>query len=151
MEDPLAIYSIVSADGARHKVKRVVMSQNADLALVETDAAGTPWLDLGGEDGLEGQKVVLLNNGPIRAASFGEVDGHRTSLLTDGNTIERDVIQIKARVHPGDSGSPLLDSRGRVVGIVFAYDYSRSDVRFAIPVSKAKELIEAYTTETKSG
>lgn len=148
MEDPLARYWIVAADGTRHRVERVVMSRDADLALVETEARNTPWLALSQENvDAMGQPVVMVNSGPIRPASFGEVGGRKPMLLTDGNTIERDVIQIDAQVRPGDSGSPLLDSRGQVIGVIFAYDYSKPDVGFAVPVSKAKDLLEAYARE----
>jgi S1-C subfamily serine protease len=63
---------------------------------------------------------------------------------TDTGSALEDVIQTDAAINPGNSGGPLVDARGRVIGIntAIADPGSAQNVGFAIPISNAKVVIE---------
>ena len=79
----------------------------------------------------------------------GVVEGLNKTVLADGeNTSSQevsDVIQTSAQLYPGDSGGPLFDLSGKVVGINFAISESRSNSSFSIPINDAKSVIAKGT------
>jgi S1-C subfamily serine protease len=56
------------------------------------------------------------------------------------------VIRLTAKVQPGNSGGPLLDARGRVVGVVFAIEIA-TDLALAIPVATLRDLVAGHDLE----
>ena len=65
------------------------------------------------------------------------------------NTVTREIYVIQARVRPGNSGGPLVDLQGRVVGIVFATSASQPDQAYALTDNEvADDLQKAQTTKT---
>jgi S1-C subfamily serine protease len=69
----------------------------------------------------------------------------RTIQVADGPMIRtyRDVFQISAAINAGNSGGPLLDLQGRVIGINTAGAQGADNIGFAIPIDQAKALIDA--------
>ncbi|MEM6485201.1 MAG: trypsin-like peptidase domain-containing protein [Pseudomonadota bacterium] len=93
-----------------------------------------------------GEPVLVLGN------PFGLGVTASTGIVSAlGKAIGRDQrLQIDAAVNPGNSGGPLLDSRGMVIGIVNARAALGSGVAFAVPMARLIDLIESGKDATRS-
>ncbi|MFH1461194.1 MAG: trypsin-like peptidase domain-containing protein, partial [Patescibacteria group bacterium] len=112
-----------------------------------------PVVKLGDSDKLQsGQTVVAIGNalGEFRnTVSVGVVSGlGRTITASGGGLVEtiEDVIQTDAAINKGNSGGPLLNLKGEVMGINTATVLDAQSIGFAIPVNKAKKDIEQIKT-----
>jgi len=108
-----------------------------------------PTLSLGDSDQLEiGQTVIAIGNalGEFRnTVSIGVVSGlGRRITASGGDFIEtlEDIIQTDAAINRGNSGGPLLNLKGEVIGINTAVALEAQNIGFAIPINKAKRDIE---------
>jgi S1-C subfamily serine protease len=95
-----------------------------------------------------GQKVLAIGNpfGLDHTLTSGIISGLNRQLATGVNNL-RNVIQTDAAINPGNSGGPLLDSKGRLIGINTAIadpsgKGSSSGVGFAIPIDDVKGLVD---------
>ena len=119
--------------------------ERSDIALLKVDAKGLPKVNMGSSDNLEvGQWVVAIGApfGLDHTATQGIVSALSRS-LPDGTYVP--FIQTDVAVNPGNSGGPLFDLNGNVVG-VNSQIYSRSGgymgISFAIPVDLVKNITE---------
>ena len=132
--------SVTLQDG-RSVAGRVVGDDPAtDLALVRAETGGLPFAELRGEGAVRpGQLGIAIGNplGFHSTVSTGVVSAvGRTFPGQDGRLIE-DVIQHTAPLNPGNSGGPLVDSRGRVIGINTAIIPFAQGIGFAISAQTA--------------
>ncbi|MCC6626384.1 MAG: trypsin-like peptidase domain-containing protein [Chloroflexi bacterium] len=135
-------------DGRRFPGKLVKADGGLDLAVVKAEGGGgLPVLPLGDSDAVrQGDEVVALGYplsnvlGVDLSATRGIISRARVNLSGAYTT---DVIQMDASLNPGNSGGPLLDAAGRVVGVNFAGLRNAQGVFFAIPINAAKQLIAA--------
>ncbi len=145
--------SVIFADGTQVAATLVGEDAYSDLAVIKVDAKVPAVAQLGDSDKLElGQPVVAIGTalGDYRnTVTEGIVSGvHRQ--LGDGSTSTQDLIQTDAAINHGNSGGPLLDLNGNVIGINTAVVRSANtmggDVAeglgFAIPSNTAKTVIE---------
>jgi S1-C subfamily serine protease len=63
---------------------------------------------------------------------------------------ERDVAELRAALQPGDSGSPLVDAQGEVVGVAFAVAPDREGVAYALESSELAPVLSGDLTTTTS-
>ncbi|MFM8891093.1 MAG: S1C family serine protease, partial [Planctomycetia bacterium] len=131
--------SVELADGTRHDVTAVHASDRAaDLAIVRIGARGLVPLPLGDADGIAaGQEVVAIGNPHGLKQS---VVAGRVSALRQMEGIE--MLQLALPVEPGNSGGPLLDTHGRVHGIVSMKSLVTPNLGFAVAVGRLKQLLE---------
>jgi S1-C subfamily serine protease len=117
---------------------------STDLAVLRVSASGLPYTTLIDSSGLRvGQLVIAMGNplGFQSTVSTGVVSSLGRALRgQDGRLIEN-VIQHTAPLNPGNSGGPLLDSRGRVIGINTAIIAQAQGIGFAIPASAARAVV----------
>jgi len=122
---------------------------STDLAVVRAMADGLPVAELGDSSELRvGQLVIAIGNplGFQGTVSTGVISALGRSLKgRDGRLIE-DVIQTDAALNPGNSGGPLVDTRGRVIGINTAMIFMAHGISFAIPVNTAKWVVGELVT-----
>jgi serine protease Do len=133
-------------DDRKFPAKVVGRDARTDLALLKVEASGLPMLPLGDSDKLEvGELVFAIGNpfGLEHSVSLGIVSRKGRALGSAGAF--DDYIQTDASVNPGNSGGPLLNMRGEVVGINTAVIPNRR-VAFAIPVNLAKSLLPELQT-----
>jgi serine protease Do len=143
---------VTLADGAT--VDAVVLGDDpsSDLAVVRFETEGKPVVAPLGEakNLVVGQLVVAIGSplGFQRTVTAGVVSGLGRSLRgQDGRLIEN-VVQTDAAISPGNSGGPLADTSGRVVGINTAIIGGAQGIGFAVPVSAAfRRVIFALATE----
>ena len=122
-----------------------------DIAVVDVEGAGLPAAPLGNSDALEvGQTAIAIGN-PLaleRTVTRGIVSAlNRTA--SEFNLDE--LIQTDAAINPGNSGGPLLDSRGRVVGINTAVlrgagGMGAEGLGFAVPINLASDVAQQILT-----
>ena len=112
-----------------------------DLALLKLDGnvALTP-LDLGDSDALRvGDAVIAIGNpfGYSHTVTSGIISAKGRVI---GTGPYDNFLQTDAAIHPGNSGGPLLDIRGRVIGINTAVSNEGAGIGFAIPINLAKQV-----------
>jgi serine protease Do len=128
-------------DDRKFPAKLVGKDARTDLALLKIEASELPVLPLGDSDKLEVGELVLAIGNPFgldHTVSIGIVSRKGPALGSSG-TFD-DYIQTDASVNPGNSGGPLINMRGEVIGINTAVIPNRR-VAFAIPVNLAKSLL----------
>jgi S1-C subfamily serine protease len=117
-----------------------------DLALlrIEPPDEGLTTVELGDSAMLRvGQRAIAIGNpfGLDRTLTVGVISAlGRPLQLSDDNVIFN-VVQIDAAINPGNSGGPLLDSRGRVIGINTAIRQDAQGIGFAVPVDTVKRVV----------
>lgn len=118
---------------------------DSDLAVLKVDdAKSLPYLPLGtSEDLLIGETVIAIGNpfGLSHTVTTGVVSAVNRSLNT-GERTYFDFIQTDASINPGNSGGPLLNIKGELIGINTAIYGKAQGIGFAIPISRAKRIVE---------
>ncbi len=136
----------------KHKYKATVVGvdKGHDLALLLIDAPNLQPATLAESQGLTvGQRVYAIGNpfGLSGTMTRGIISAIRSIRGPNNNPIE-DAIQTDAAVNPGNSGGPLLNSRGEVIGITTLIANNGADqssgIGFAIPVNTAKAVIADF-------
>ena len=144
--------SVLFEDGDK-KTGNVLWYDSAiDLAIVKVDKANLSVADLGDSDKLEvGETAIAIGN-PLglefqRSVTSGIISGLHRSIQVDENNVIEDLIQTDASINPGNSGRPLLNSKGEVVGINTAKIQSAEGLGFSIPINVVKPIISQVIKE----
>jgi serine protease Do len=127
--------------GKRHDAKLIGQDDRVDLALIKIDATGLPVAPLGDSNQLRvGEFVVALGHpfGLEQTVSFGIVSRKGTPIQVASPGF--DFIQTDAAVNPGNSGGPLVNMAGEVVG-VNTMAARNGTIGFAIPANLVKQLL----------
>ena len=120
-----------------------------DLAVIRAEGAGLPFAALGESGGLRaGQLVIAIGNpfGFQSTVSTGVVSALGRGLRSREGRLIENIIQHTAPLNPGNSGGPLVDSRGRVVGINTAIIAVAQGIGFAIPADTARYVVSQILT-----
>ena len=119
----------------------------AVIRLLEKPAGALTVVPMGDSDKLAvGQKVLAIGNpfGLDRTLTTGVISGLQRPIRARNSRLIEGAIQTDASINPGNSGGPLLDSRGRMIGInsqILSPSGSSAGVGFAVPVSIAKRVV----------
>jgi serine protease Do len=130
-------------DGRTFKAAGFAADEEVDLAVVKIEGKDLPVAALGDSDALEvGQWVVAIGNpfGLEHTVTAGVV----SAIRRNGGAGQEDFIQTDAAINPGNSGGPLVDLRGRVIGIntsIYSKSGGYQGIGFALPINKAKEIV----------
>ncbi|NNJ25182.1 S1C family serine protease [Alienimonas chondri] len=142
------------ADGHTVRPIRVWTDQATDLAVLEIYNRDLPAIHFGNSDALEIGHFVLALGSPFgldRSVTLGIVSakGRRRLDLGTKDLINQDFIQTDAAINPGNSGGPLIDLRGRLVGINTAIASSSGGsegIGFSIPANLARRVFDELLT-----
>ena len=136
---------VALTDGRNLLAKLIGSDRGSDIAVLKIEADDIRPLPLGDSDALfQGQQVVAVGNpyGLDGSATFGKVSatGRKTS-----NDSGAEYIQTDAAVNQGNSGGPLLNVRGEIIGInsaIFTKTGGWQGISFAIPSNAARRVME---------
>ncbi len=134
--------TVALLDGRRFKARTVGSDPETDVALLKVDAAGPlPYAPLGNSDTLRvGEWVIAIGN-PLaydHTLTVGVVSFLGRKLFD--SALER-YIQTDAAITFGNSGGPLLNARGQVVGINTALSSRAASIGFAVPINDATAVL----------
>jgi Do/DeqQ family serine protease len=138
--------SVMFSDGTQLSAKLIGVDPDSDLAVLRVDAKKLSPAPIGtSADLLIGETVVAVGNpfGLSGSVTTGVVSalGRSVPSKEEGRTFT-DFIQTDASINPGNSGGPLLNIEGKVIGINVAIYAQAQGIGFAIPVDRAKKVIQ---------
>ena len=139
------------ADGEIVEADLLGADPDSDLAVLQVDVPAEQLkpVVLGDSDALRvGQMAVAIGNpfGFEQTMTTGIVSALGRSLRQESGFSLPQLIQTDAAINPGNSGGPLLDSRGRVIGVttlIYSQSGSSSGVGFAVPVNTVRRVVPA--------
>ncbi|HUL33340.1 MAG TPA: trypsin-like peptidase domain-containing protein [Candidatus Eisenbacteria bacterium] len=146
---------VILGDKTRYPAKFVGADQRNDVALIKIDPKGKALaaLPLGDSSTLQvGQKVLAIGNpfGFQSTLTTGVVSALGRTVQTSDTTFIDAAIQTDASINRGNSGGPLIDTHGDVIGInsaIYTPSGTTAGIGFAIPINTAKLIANDLMTE----
>jgi S1-C subfamily serine protease len=146
---------VVLGDQSRYPAKFIGADQRNDVALVKIDPKGKKLatLQLGDSSALQvGQKVLAIGNpfGFQSTLTTGVVSALGRTVQTSQSTFIEEAIQTDAAINQGNSGGPLLNTHGEVIGInsaIYTPSGTTAGIGFAIPINTAKSIANDLITD----
>lgn len=140
---------VTLSDQSQYYATALDTDRSDDLALIKINPKRNPeFLRLGDSDRIQvGQKVLAIGNpfGLEGTLTVGVVSSIGRSFDSENNEHLQGMIQTDAAINGGNSGGPLLDSSGSVIGINTAIlGQTNIGIGFALPINRAKALLSDY-------
>jgi Do/DeqQ family serine protease len=136
---------VVLQDKRTFEAQLVGASPDFDLAILKIDPEeALPAVEMGDSDDLMiGETVIAIGNpfGFSHTVTTGVISALNRSLQTEDRTY-RDFIQTDASINPDNSGGPILNINGDLIGVSTAIYSKAQGIGFAIPINKAKRVME---------
>lgn len=151
VDDARAEYTVLFENGTQAKARVLDIDPTLDLAIMKVEGVtDAPVLELGDSDAVEvGQTVIAIGNALAEfqnSVTRGIISGKNRRIVAGGvggAEVIEEAIQTDAAVNLGNSGGPLLDVRGRVIGVNTAVSSRGQSLSFAIPVNAVKRAVES--------
>jgi S1-C subfamily serine protease len=148
---------VILGDKSRSPAKFIGADKRNDVALIKIDPKGKQLeaLTLGDSSTLQvGQKVLAIGDpfGFQSTLTTGVVSALGRTVQTSDTTFIDDAIQTDASINRGNSGGPLIDTHGEVIGInsaIYTPSGTTAGIGFAIPINTAKLIANDLMTEGK--
>lgn len=151
-------YAVVTKDQKTYDVKQIDLDPANDIAILKIDAKNLPALGFGSSDPnvlKPGQRVIAIGNalGQFQnSVTVGVVSGLGRGITAAGGSCSnqsgretlQNVIQTDAALNPGNSGGPLIDLSGKVIGVNFAVSTNAQNIGFVIPIDRVKVILDQY-------
>jgi S1-C subfamily serine protease len=146
---------VVLGDQSRYTAKFIGADQRNDVALLKVEPKGKPLmpLQLGDSAALQvGQKVLAIGNpfGFQSTLTTGVVSALGRTVQTSQTTFIDQAIQTDAAINRGNSGGPLINTHGEVIGInsaIYTPTGTTAGIGFAIPINTAKRIAHDLITD----
>lgn len=154
--DVQAEYTVLTNDEKKYQAKVLARDPLKDLAIIKIEAVNLPMVTLGNSDNVKiGQTAIAIGNalGEFRnTISVGVISGLSRTIIASGGGLQeelRNIIQTDAAINQGNSGGPLLNLKGEVIGINTAVASGAQNISFALPINEAKKAISTVKSQGK--
>jgi len=156
--DKNAEYTVLTNEGKKYSAKVVALDPVQDLAIIKIQSSNSfPSIVLGDSNGIQiGQGAIAIGNALgqfSNTVSVGIISGLGRTILASGSqgfseTLEN-IIQTDAAINQGNSGGPLINLKGEVIGVNTATAAGAQTIGFAIPINIAKKDIGQIVATNK--
>lgn len=156
--DIQAQYTVVTSKDKKLNVLQIYRDPINDLAILKIENGDLLKVELGDSDTIKvGQTVLAIGNALGKFSNTvtrGIISGigrgitAQSSFFGQAESLEN-VIQTDAALSPGNSGGPLVNLAGQVIGVNVAISQGGENLGFAIPINKVSELIDNFKTNKK--
>jgi len=144
--------TVTLTNGDKYDAKLIGTDLVSDISLLKIDGKNLPYLRLGNSDDvIIGEWVIAMGNpfGLFEIAdkptvTVGVVSATGMNLNAEGGRIYRGMIQTDAAINQGNSGGPLLNSAGEVIGVnavIYTPNQGNIGLGFAIPINRVKDIV----------
>lgn len=136
--------TVTLIDGDSYTATVVGSDAETDLAVIRISGNAFPALEFGDSDQLRvGQLAIAIGNplGFQNTVSTGVISALGRSLRSRNGRLIQNVIQTDVSLNPGNSGGPLVDSRGKAAGVNTAMIQMAQGISFSVPINTAKYII----------
>jgi serine protease Do len=148
-----AAYTVITNDKKEYKVEKIYRDPLNDLAILKINANNLKPLSLGDSSKLKLGQMAIAIGTPLGEFQNTVTQGIISGLgrgITAGSPFEGfvekldNVIQTDAAISAGNSGGPLLNSKGQAIGVNTAVAAEGQNIGFAIPINIVKNLIDTF-------
>jgi len=156
ISDSSVSYTVFTNDGKKYDAEVLAKHPSLDLAIIKIKVSGLKTVRLGSSSNLKlGQSVIAIGNalGEFRnTVSVGVISGLARNVVASGGGLTEkleNLIQTDTAINQGNSGGPLLNLKGEVIGINAAMVSGAQSIGFAIPINQVKKAIESVKVSGK--
>jgi S1-C subfamily serine protease len=139
-------HTVITPNGTTYRATVVLFDPERDVAVLQASGFSVPALPFGPADrGTQGAVIGFPGGGvekTIPAVVNGAISAEGRDIYNQ-NLVTRQVFVLQASVHPGNSGGPLVDLQGRVLGMVFATSASNPNQAYALTDDEIKPDLNA--------
>jgi serine protease Do len=155
---------VTMTDGTKHNAELIGSDMTSDVALLKIDGSNLPYLKLGNsEDIIIGEWVIAFGNpfglfdlNAKPTVTVGVISNSGVNFTQEGR-VYKEMLQTDAAISSGNSGGPLVNALGEVVGmntVIFSTSQSRSGagsigIGWAIPVNRIKKVLDLLIKDKK--
>jgi S1-C subfamily serine protease len=146
------LLKVTSLDGNEFTGELTGIDKDTDIAIIKIFGTGYTPIKLGASSDLKiGQLVIAIGNplGYQHSVSTGVLSAVGRTMRTPGGHLVDDVLQSDTALNPGNSGGPLIDTNGEVVGINTAIIQSAQGISFSIAIDTVKEIARYLISDGK--
>lgn len=144
--------TVTMTNGEKYKAELVGTDQVSDIALLKIDAKNLPYIKLGNSDDvITGEWVVAFGNpfglfdiSDKPTVTVGVVSATQMNLRSQEGRVYRGMIQTDASINSGNSGGPLINTLGEVIGVnavIYTPNQGSIGLGFAIPINRVKGIV----------
>ncbi len=145
--------TVMTYDGTKYTASIVGFENGNDIAVLKIDATGLNPVTFGDSDLITMGETVYAVGNPLGELAYsmstGTISGLDREIVTEESVVGINMFQIDAAVNHGNSGGPVYNSHGEVIGIVTAKSgaMNAEGLGFAIPVNDAKSIADDLMTK----